>query len=72
MIEDWYEVWSYETHDIPYLLLLTPCKDEAGKFKVIDPKLNDKVVDKFPDYESAKLWLLEDEFTLVDGRMNSD
>jgi hypothetical protein len=69
MINKWYEVWSDETHDIPYLLFLTQCNEEVEGCQVIDPKSNNQVVKKFPDYNSAKLWLLEDEFTLIDGRM---
>jgi hypothetical protein len=35
---------------------------------IVDPKEGDKVVFTAPTYEEAKLWLLEDEFTLADGR----
>jgi hypothetical protein len=69
MIHEWYEVWADETHDIPYILILCPSKNESGKFCIVDPKEDNRVVDTLSDYDSAKLWLLEDEFTLVKGRM---
>ncbi len=68
MIDVWYEVWAEETDDVPYLLILCPSLNEKGKFIIIDPKENNRVVDILPDYDSAKIWLLEDEFTLVKGR----
>lgn len=68
MICEWYEVWAEETDGIPYLLILSPSLTEKDKFIIIDPKENNRVVDTLPDYDSAKLWLLEDEFTLVRGR----
>jgi hypothetical protein len=72
MIYSWYEVWADETHDTPYILLLCPSPTEQGKFLIIDPKEGNQVVDILPDYDSAKLWLLEDEFTSVNGRMLND
>jgi hypothetical protein len=69
MIHEWYEVWADETHDTPYILLLHPSKTETGKFCIVDPKEDNRIVNTLSDYDSAKLWLLEDEFTLVKGRM---
>ncbi len=63
----WYEVWSDESFDEPYLLVLG--KTVRGEIVVIDPKEHNKVVFRSNDYDEAKLWLLEDEYTLVDGRM---
>lgn len=63
----WYEVWSDESFDEPYLLVLKKSKD--GEIIIIDPKENHKIVYRSKDYDDAKLWLLEDEYTLVDGRM---
>lgn len=37
---------------------------------IFDPKEKDKIVFRSETYEEAKLWLLEDEYTLVDGRMS--
>jgi len=63
----WYEVWSDESFDEPYLLILS--KAGHGEIVIIDPRENSKIVFRSDDYHEAKLWLLEDEYTLVDGRM---
>jgi hypothetical protein len=72
MINDWYEVWVDESTDIPYVLFLCPSKDNPTEFLIIDPKENDRVVQTLPDYETARLWLREDEYILVRGRMKID
>jgi hypothetical protein len=72
MIHEWFEVWAEETDDVPYLLILSPSLTEKDKFVIIDPKENNRVVDVLPDYDSARLWLLEDEFVLVRARMPID
>ncbi|MEO1143555.1 MAG: hypothetical protein AAFW66_14645 [Pseudomonadota bacterium] len=63
----WYEVWSDVSPGYPYILILSAKED--GRFVVSDPKEGNKVVYSSNEYEEAKLWLLEDEFTLVSGRM---
>ncbi|MBL4674568.1 MAG: hypothetical protein JKX81_20065 [Arenicella sp.] len=63
----WYEIWSDESFEAPYLLILSD--SENGEFIITDPKENGKIVFRTSKYEEAKLWLLEDEYTLVDGRM---
>lgn len=68
MRPNWYEVWADETHDVPYLLLLRPC--EEG-FEVLDPAEGNKRSFVASEYESVKLWLLEDEFERV-GRKEID
>ena len=72
MIYEWYEIWADETHEIPYLLLLCLSSTDKEKFLIIDPRENNRIVDTLLDYESARSWLLEDEFTLVRGRMFVD
>jgi hypothetical protein len=62
-------VWADETHDVPNILRLYASATEQGKFLIIDPKENNRILETWPDYNAAKLWLLEDEFTLVNGRM---
>jgi hypothetical protein len=37
---------------------------------VYDPAEQYKVIFASPDYEEAKLWLLEDEYELVRGRLS--
>lgn len=63
----WYEVWSDESFDIPYILILGQFADKT-EIIVMDPKDN-AIVFQSSDYNKARLWLLEDEYTLVDGRM---
>jgi hypothetical protein len=74
MNHKWYEVWADEGHEIPYVLILVPSGsnyrlgassgDDDG-YAIFDPKENDRRVFIGSTYEEAKLWLLEDEFTLV-------
>ena len=67
MIMDWYEVWADHSTDAPYLLIVAP--GTAGTYVVIDPKEGDKRIFVALSYEEVKLWLLEDEYTRVEGRM---
>jgi hypothetical protein len=39
---------------------------------VIDPKQDNKVIQRLGDYDKAVFWLTEDEYTRVDGRMAVD
>jgi hypothetical protein len=71
MIQDWYEVWVDESIEIPYVLFLRPNQDNPKEILIIDPRENNKPIKTMPNYESAKLWLQEDEYTLVKGRMES-
>lgn len=66
---DWFEVWTNEATPIPYVLLLLHIPGDPGELLVIDPKEHDRVIFRSPDEEEAKNWLLEDEFTRVDGRL---
>lgn len=70
MTYDWYEVWTDEATDIPYVLLLLHDPGRPDCMVIVDPKEGDKVVFTASTYEEAKLWLLEDEFTLADGRIS--
>jgi hypothetical protein len=63
----WYEVWADEGLIPPYILILM-CLNDGSSFQVFDPK-ESQVVHSSNDYESAKYWLLEDEYTSVNGRM---
>ena len=70
MNRDWYEVWVDDTRDIPYPLFVFPDESRNGGILIIDPKEGDRVVHTASTYEEAKLWLLEDEYTLIEGRMS--
>jgi hypothetical protein len=61
------EVWIDPMLSPPYILLLL-C-DSEGNCRIYDPKQDDKVVFSSNNYESAKLWLLEDEYEPVKGRI---
>ena len=71
MSYDWYETWVDESPTVPYVLFVFPDPDHAGGVVVVDPKESDKIVFRSRDYESARLWLLEDEFTRIEGRMTA-
>lgn len=64
----WFEVWSDDSHDVPYILVLVGGK---GTFRIYDPREGNKLCFESKDYEAAKLWLLEDEFEFV-GRKDAD
>jgi hypothetical protein len=65
----WYEVWADDGLPTPYILLVVPA--ENGGAVIIDPREECRVVYSANDYEAAKLWLLEDEYIQVVGRMGS-
>ena len=69
MIQEGYEVWVDESTKIPYVLFLCPDPSNPGGMLIIDPKENNRIIQKLPDYNTAMLWLTEDEYTRVDGRM---
>ena len=52
----------------PYLLMLMG--DRLGLCRVYDPVENYKVVLTSQSYEEAQLWLLEDEFEPINGRLS--
>lgn len=66
MRDNWYEVWADEGLPHPYLLLVLPLA--GGGATVFDPK-EGKVVYQATSYDEARLWLLEDDYTRVEGKM---
>ena len=68
MSKPWYEIWADEGHDIPYVLMLRPV---GARFEVLDPRRDNARVFESDTYQSAKLYLLEDEFVCV-GRKELD
>jgi hypothetical protein len=69
MNQPWYEVWVDEGLTSPYVLLVLP--DTGNKVVVFDPKEN-RIAYQASRYEDAKLWLQEDEYRRVEGRMTPD
>lgn len=64
------EVWIDPMLTPPYLLLLLG--DGTGKCQIYDPAKDYAVIFSCEDYETAKLWLLEDEYEPIQGRLLSD
>lgn len=64
----WYEVWADDSSDPPYILLLhaTP-----SGFRVVDPHESNRVVFESSSLEEAREFLMEDEYTMVNGRMST-
>ena len=62
------EVWIDPMQSPPYLLMLMG--DRIGVCHVCDPVENYKVVLTSQSYEEAQLWLLEDEFEPINGRLS--
>jgi hypothetical protein len=67
-VSDWQfvETWIDPTSEIPYVLLLVA--DEAGGYKIYDPKEGYAVIFSGSSYEDAKNFLMEDEYEQVKGR----
>lgn len=64
--QSWYEVWADEGIFPPYVLLVF---GRGGAFEVYDP-IEKRTAYQASTYEDTKNWLLEDEYTQVQGRMN--
>jgi hypothetical protein len=67
-MNNWFEVWV-DGQDPPWVLVVQS-SDEG--IRVFDPQEGRKPVFAAADYESVRLWLLEDEFTMVRGRAFPD
>ncbi|MGA9380989.1 MAG: hypothetical protein WBV73_19665 [Phormidium sp.] len=61
------EVWIDAMLSPPYLLLLLG--DSEGNCRIYDPAQGYKIVFSSNNYEEAKLWLLEDEYEPIEGRL---
>lgn len=69
----WFEIWFSEGEDLrpTWLLALTPDLMKPGSFVVYDPQENNRIVHQ-GDYDNTINWLLEDEYSRVEGRMFPD
>ena len=61
------EVWVDPMQSPPYILLLLG--DQAGNCYIFDPAENYRLIKNCKSYEEAKLWLLEDEYEPLEGRL---
>jgi hypothetical protein len=70
--ENWFEVWAEGRSPTypPYLLIVRPNPTASRQIEVLDPREGDTIAFSNADYEEVRMWLLEDEFALVTGRMN--
>jgi hypothetical protein len=64
------EVWIDPMQSPPYMLLLMG--DLAGSCSIFDPAEGYRLIKGCGDYEEARLWLLEDEYEPIEGRLASD
>lgn len=63
------EVWVDSMQSPPYILLLLG--DKIKCCYVFDPAEHYSLVKAFHSYEEAQLWLLEDEYEPLEGRLSS-
>ena len=63
----WFEVWWDPGLDGRFFLVLHACP--AGTFKILNPQSDNHVEGTFARYEDAYEWLREDEYELVEGRV---
>lgn len=63
------EVWIEPMLSPPYLLLLLA--DETGHCRILDPAKNYETIFSSTTYNDAQLWLLEDEYEPLEGRLTA-
>lgn len=70
----WFEVWFDQGEDaVPaWILIVSPDRINPGLVIVSDPQENYRIIHSGQDYEATSLWLQEDEYRLVDGRVFTD
>ncbi len=61
------ELWIDPTAIPPYVLILLG--DSEGNCCIYDPTESYKIAFASSSYEEAKLWLLEDEYERIEGRL---
>ena len=67
----WFEIWFDEGVDVlpNWLLIVTPDPANHGLVVVYDP-FEKRVIHSGDNYDDTSVWLAEDEFELVTGRMH--
>jgi hypothetical protein len=63
------EIWVDPMQSPPYLLMVLG--DEAGRCNILDPADRYKLVKNYDTYDQAQLWLLEDEYEPLEGRLSA-
>lgn len=67
---NWYEIWCDEGLNPPYTLIVANYTDNSELISIIDPCENNKVIFSSSEYAEVKDFLLEDEYTMIKGRMS--
>lgn len=67
----WFEVWYSQGEDVlpTWLLIVTPDPANSALVLVRDPLEGNRIVHQGDNYQDTCLWLGEDEYELVDGRV---
>lgn len=63
------EVWVDPMQSPPYLLMLLA--DDSGICQILDPADRYRLIKCCDSYEQAQLWLLEDEYEPLEGRLSA-
>ena len=64
------EAWVDPLQFPPYILLLL--SDESGSCCILDPSKGYAEIKSSQNYHEAQLWLLEDEYEPLEGKLTSD
>ena len=66
----WFEVWYVSGVDLKpaYLVVVAPSTQANHRFTVTDINKNEDIFTA-ASYEEVRDWLVEDDFSLVDGRV---
>lgn len=64
------EAWVDPLQSPPYVLLLLA--DKTGNCHILDPTEGYTLIKSCGNYDEAQLWLLEDEYEPLEGRLASD
>ena len=64
------EVWVDSMQSPPYLLMVLG--DDSGGCQILDPAEKYKLIKRYDSYDQAQLWLLEDEYEPLEGRLSED
>ena len=64
------EAWVDLMQSPPYVLLLLGAKN--GNCRILDPKEGYSSIKSCENYNEAQLWLLEDEYEPLEGRLAND
>lgn len=68
-MNNWFEVWADPGQTPPYVLVV---QSDGAAIHVFDPQEGRKKVFTASDYQEVFMWLREDEFELVTGRIFSE